>query len=281
MENLLNSMSEGEPEDNNNDLGIAHRVKARRSRSSAATQEVSLSIPDSRTKEDDISFYVSSSSTTSQHNTAPAAAAQTGDNNTIITNILSCISRTAPASIFNPRKSKKLRQKRRKLAEKKAIHPDLMSVWTNATTLYKDPDTRRVYVPSPFPKVDWSKVNRRLISHIPDPTPQPVHGVHQDPAFYESKEVLKPHVPGTYPKRHTMIVPSRFRDKDPFGSLPGYLTDAGVIHPDSNTDPVYGYVWSAPLAKYILHAEFHVEDKKMKERDKATENKRRKTRRKV
>ena len=85
-----------------------------------------------------------------------------------------------------------------------------------------------------------------------------------------------------------MIVPSRFKEKDPFGSLPGYLTDAGVIHPDSNTDPVYGYVWSAPLAEYILHAEFDVEDKKMKERDKenkerdkTTENKRRKTRRKV
>ena len=272
MENLLNSMSEGEPEDNDNDLGIAHRVKARRVKSSAANQKVTLSISDSRREEDDISFSVSSS-TTSQHNTAPAAASvQTGDNNTVITNLLSCISRTAPASIFNPRKSKKLRQKRRKLAEKKAIHPDLMSVWTNAATLYKDPDTRRVYVPRPYPKVDWSKVNKRLISHIPDPTPQPVLGCHQDAAFYESKEVLKPHVPGTYPKRHTMVMPSKFKEKNPFGTLPGYLTDAGVIHPHSNTQMVHGYVWSPSLYKYILHAEFQCPEKenvkKVKERDK-------------
>ena len=161
-------------------------------------------------------------------------------------------------------------------------------MWHHATEFFSFPDVKCVEVVSPYPKVDWTKVNKRLISSIPDPTPQAVHGVHQDPAFYESKEVLKPHVPGTYPKRHTMLAPPRFKEKNPFGSLPGYLTDAGVIHPDSNTDPVYGYVWSAPLAKYILHAEFDVEDKKMKERDKenkerdkATENKRRKTRRKV
>ena len=73
-----------------------------------------------------------------------------------------------------------------------------------------------------------------------------MHGVHQDPAFYEYKEMLKPHVPGTYPKRHTMSVPPLFHKEYP--SLPGYLMDAGVIHPDSNTNPVCGYVWSAPLA---------------------------------
>ena len=174
---------------------------------------------------------------------------------------------------FDAKKSKKMKQKKRKIREKKELHPDLLSVWHNADELFSTPDVRRVEVPSPYPQVDWYLVNKRMIANIPDPTPQPVHGVHQDPAFYEPKEVLKPHVPGTYPKRHTMSVPPKFREKNPFGTLPGYLTDAGVVHPNSNTQLVHGYVWSPSCNQYILHANFQVEDKKRKLRDKPNINK--------
>ena len=178
----------------------------------------------------------------------------------------------APNGKFNPKMSLKLKKKKRQKREKKELHPDLIAVWHHATEFFSFPDVKCVEVVSPYPKVDWTKVNKRLISNIPDPTPQAVHGVHQDPAFYESKEVLKPHVPGTYPKRHTMSVPPRFKEKNPFGTLPGYLTDAGVIHPHSNTQMVHGYVWSPSMYKYILHAEFQRPEKenvkKVKERDK-------------
>ena len=170
----------------------------------------------------------------------------------------------APNGKFNPKMSLKLKKKKRQKREKKELHPDLIAVWHHATEFFSFPDVKCVEVVSPYPKVDWTKVNKRLISNIPDPTPQAVHGVHQDPAFYESKEVLKPHVPGTYPKRHTMSVPPRFREKNPFGTLPGYLTDAGVVHPDSNPQQVHGYVWSPSCQQYILHAEFMTEDKQKK-----------------
>ena len=44
--------------------------------------------------------------------------------------------------------------------------------------------------------------------------------------------------------------------KTPFGSKPGYLTDAGVINADSNLEVVHGYVWSPSCHQYILHAKF-------------------------
>ena len=198
------------------------------------------------------------------NNSVDTTTTTTGANDKLISNVLSCMKLVSPDDKFDTKKSKKMKQKKRKIREKKELHPNLLTVWHHADELFSNPDVRCVEVPSPYPQVDWSLVNKRMIANIPDPTPQPVHGVHQDPAFYESKEVLKPHVPGTYPKRHTMSVPSKFREQNPFGTLPGYLTDAGVVHPDSNPQQVHGYVWSPSCQQYILHAEFMTEDKQKK-----------------
>ena len=139
------------------------------------------------------------------------------------------------------------------------MYPDLVNMWRHAAELFAAPDVRCVHVPSPYPRVDWSRVNKRLISHIPDPSPQPVHGVHEDPDFYESKIVRE-----MRPSGHCVpeVKPSLFYRDNPFGTLPGYLTDAGVVHPDSNPEVINGYVWSPSCRQYILHAEFQVDSKR-------------------
>ena len=165
----------------------------------------------------------------------------------------------APNGKFDTRKSNKMKKKKRQKREKKMLHPDLVNMWRHAAELFAAPDVRCVHVPSPYPRVDWSRVNKRLISHIPDPSPQPVHGVHEDPDFYESKIVRE-----MRPSGHCVpeVKPSLFYRDNPFGTLPGYLTDAGVVHPDSNPEVINGYVWSPSCRQYILHAEFQVDSKR-------------------
>ena len=58
------------------------------------------------------------------------------------------------------------------------------------------------------------------------------------------------------------VKPPMFLKQNPFGTLPGYLTDAGVVHPDSNPEVINGYVWSPSCRQYILHAEFQVDSKR-------------------
>ena len=263
---VLGSVTEEE------EMSVAERViRRRRHVPQQEDDRHNLASPDLVTKAVNVSPSVSSPSScgdeeSNNNNTTTGAFCK------YVSNVLSCMKYVAPAGKFDAAKSRKKKKKMRKRTEKKSLHPDLLSIWKNADSLFPASSVPCVPDPSPYPMVDWSRVNKRLIGHIPDPEPQPVHGVHQDPAFYESKEVLKPHVPGTYPKRHTMSVPPRFKEKNPFGTLPGYLTDAGVIHPHSNTQMVHGYVWSPSMYKYILHAEFQRPEKenvkKVKERDK-------------
>ena len=46
----------------------------------------------------------------------------------------------------------------------------------------------KIIVPDPYPIIDWSKVNKRFIANIPEPTLCPIHSCSPDPAFYEWTE---------------------------------------------------------------------------------------------
>ena len=88
-----------------------------------------------------------------------------GDNNNITTtgamckyvsNVLSCMQYVAPAGKFDVAKSRRKKKKLRKKAEKKALHPDLLSIWKNADSLFPASSVPCVPDPSPYPTVDWS-----------------------------------------------------------------------------------------------------------------------------
>ena len=84
-----------------------------------------------------------------------------------------------------------------------------------------------------------------MIKNVPEPMTFPVHGVSPDPEFY--RMIRETNLGGWPPA-------SKFHDIPyPFGSLPGYLTSAGVI-PPVNDDVIHGYIWSVEHKKYIIHA---------------------------
>ena len=160
------------------------------------------------------------------------------------------INMISPGYIFNVKKSKKRRKKR----ATKLLHPELLSLWDNVDDLFAP----KVSVPrnqaSNVPIVDWHKVNSRFIANIPAPTPQPLHGCSEDPEFYEHKTGRRCQPSGAVTWE---VIWSKFKtSKTPFGTKPGFLTDAGVITPDSNHQLVHGYIWSPSCQQYILHASF-------------------------
>ena len=169
--------------------------------------------------------------------------------NLFINKMLMFISRIAPNNKFSKQKSEKMRRK--KIV--KLIHPELRMVWQNCGNIFPDV----IHLPEEslmFPTVDWSKVNARMITKIPEPKAQPVHGVSEDPDWYTDRLVRC----GLTHKWEYCPFKTR---KFPFGQILGYATDAGVIPASSNKHNVFGYVWSETQAEFILHAEFPGERK--------------------
>ena len=134
------------------------------------------------------------------------------------------------------------------------IHPELHSLWNNVGDLFSPKVSVSRSQSSSTPTVDWNKVNSRFISNIPSPTPQPLYGCSSDPVFYEATHHRRCQPSGavTWEIKWSQHSTS----KSPFGTKPGFLTDAGVITADSNQQIVHGYVWSPSCQQYILHARF-------------------------
>ena len=168
-----------------------------------------------------------------------------------INKIVKFIAISAPNNIFNVAKSRK---RRRKKAAKK-IHPELSCLWQHSADLFLSCPVMSTSSTPSVPKVDWEKVNKRFISNIPEPTPQPLQGCSEDPEFYEHKTGRRCQPSGAVTWE---IQWSKHKSsKTPFGTKPGYLTDAGVISPDSNSfQVIHGYTWSPSCAQFVLHAEF-------------------------
>ncbi len=76
-------------------------------------------------------------------------------------------------------------KKRRRKFERKELHPDLITMWRNANEICTPPAPRHT---SPYPRVDWTKVNQRNLANLPKPQFYPVHGCAQDPTFYEPRK---------------------------------------------------------------------------------------------
>ena len=160
--------------------------------------------------------------------------------------ILHSIRSLAPIMIYSRSKSQRSRIRRMK----KMIHSELFQIWRNVSDIVQPPvssikDNSNLR----YPTVDWSVVNKRFVSNIPTPTPQPCHGCSEDPAFYETI-----YERSDYGYHRNMG--SKFTNPNPFGVVSGYLTDAGVI---AIPDKVFhGHIYQEGVG-WILHAEFSKE----------------------
>ena len=95
------------------------------------------------------------------------------------------------------------------------------------------PQTREVVPdvpPDPRPIIKWSNVSKFKIRDVPEPQLYPIYGCSDDQSLYEI----------IWEERDCRG--SHFSNKTtPFGSLPGYLTDMGVVKvPDKG---FYGFKW--------------------------------------
>ena len=92
----------------------------------------------------------------------------------------------------------------------------------------------------PCPTVSWAEL--RFKPSLPKPGHYPVYGVVQDPSFYK----------GGW--NNGWVGP--FYQPHPFGSLPGYRTNLGVV--PVPTLPAGGYVWADE--EWVLHATWAGDD---------------------
>ena len=157
--------------------------------------------------------------------------------------------RVAPDDRFSPSLSRKMMKKRRRKFERKELHPDLITMWRNADEICAPPVSRARHASpaSPYPRVDWTRVNQRNLANLPKPQYYPVHGCAQDPTFYEPR---KSPCPLGNPLRSLYDEASAI----PFGSELGFRTQAGVIAPGSHGELVSGYTWSPDYQDWVLMA---------------------------
>ena len=145
--------------------------------------------------------------------------------------ILQAIDLVAPNNVFSRGKSERKRRKKTKKKLKAAITPHLLHIWQNVNDLvFPKPIVEIKEVASPYPIIDFSKVNKRALSSTPEPERFPVLGCSPDPKFYE--------------KEHDKIYP--------FGSEFGFYTNLGIVDWPSRKETVHGYIWS--YNKWVLEA---------------------------
>ena len=112
------------------------------------------------------------------------------------------------------------------------------------------PELEEVTVPDPYPRVRWSDI--RFKPALPNPEQCAVFSCSQDPGFYLDKvEYHNGSIIPTYTDSDFQRL-SRYNGQ-PFGSLPGYQTNLGVVAVP--TIPVGGYVYCPDAKKWVLFAE--------------------------
>ena len=147
-----------------------------------------------------------------------------------INTILQNFKKVAPNSRYKPRH---LRGKKYRV-----IPYEFSSLWRNLPGLYIEKD-RIKQEEGITPRVAWDKVNKGAISKFPKPCHFQVHSVSPTASFYE--------------RISNSDSKSKFQTPNPFGSLPGYITNLGVVPvPDI---PMFGHIWDPDICDWIIHAE--------------------------
>ena len=139
------------------------------------------------------------------------------------------------------------KRKKRLFSRKQRTNPIVPKELASIYHVLAAPEPEAVAVPDPFPHVRWSDV--RFKPALPNPELCPVHSCSQDPEFYQEK----------WEYRNGSVIPTITepdflrKDRDPFGTMPGYKTSLGVV--SVPTTPVGGYVYCPDVKKWVLYAE--------------------------
>ena len=167
-----------------------------------------------------------------------------------VNSILKVFRKVAPNSRYKPR--------RHRGKKSRVIPSELSMLWSHSTEIFQE---RQVSPPQAelTPRVNWAKVNRGAMKSFPKPSWQPVLSVSPSPSFYEKScdcpaTIIKHYRHGDVREPNVCSCPTQFTAPNPFGELPGFVTNLGVVPvPDS---PIHGHIWDQASCDWILHAEF-------------------------
>ena len=176
---FLSDHTDAEDED---EYSIAHRVKTRRARLGATAAAEVVSTPPS------------CSATATSPPPIPRRSTEI-KRDPLITALLRTISRTAPKAVFSSKRSEILKKERNDIKIADIVPEEFRKLWDT----HDEEEEVKIIVPDPYPTIDWSKVNKRFVSNIPEPKAFPVQGCSQDPQFYEwSHKIETVHRCGDY-----------------------------------------------------------------------------------
>ena len=110
---------------------------------------------------------------------------------------------------------------------------------------HPEPDELNQVPGTIYPEVKWSLVKFKPV--LPHPESCPLYSCSQDPSFYED------HITGCLnPCFKNARIQTKFLQRNPFGSLPGFVTNLGVVAvPEA---PVGGYVYCAVAKRWMIYA---------------------------
>ena len=150
------------------------------------------------------------------------------------------------AKYMTPEHKRKTRLFTRKQRSSSLVPKEFASIYYTLAA----PEPKVVPFPDPFPHVRWSDV--RFKPALPTPESCPVYSCSQDPGFYKEKREFRNGSVIPTVSESDFLRLARYNGQ-PFGSLPGYKTNLGVV--GVPTTPVGGYVYCPDTSKWVLHAE--------------------------
>ena len=136
------------------------------------------------------------------------------------------------------------KRKRRLFLRKQRTSPIVPKELATIYHVLAAPEPEAVTVPDPIPYVRWNDV--RFKPALPHPEQCPIHSCSPDPEFYVDRD------DPTFQCNYNYAYGASQYGK-PFGALPGYRTNLGVVPVPST--PVGGYVYCPDSAKWVLFAE--------------------------
>ena len=140
---------------------------------------------------------------------------------------------------------------------RRRICPVLRTIWDNVATIVSPLSNIKRSPISCHPTVDWQAVNKRFLSNIPSPTQCPILSCSEDEAVYNDKTYFE--AGGT-----RQVVKATFGKPNPFGTIPGYQTNHGVI-PVPQDNLFHGYTW-VEKEGWVLLSKFPSQKKPMRRR---------------
>ena len=188
-----------------------------------------------------------------------------------ISTLIKTIKKVAPNLCYKP---KHLRRKKFKV-----VPFEFASVWRNLPSIFSEDESSNITnIEDSLPGIAFEKVNSGAIKRFPTPSKFPVMSASQDESFYE-----KPCDHSQYRinynnynlEPHPCDCLANFEKPNPFGSLPGYETNLGVVRVPST--PLYGYVWDTASSNWLLHAEVPQQGDDSRHQDQRTPSRRSRT----